>query len=130
MTTVVNVRHDHYDVYIGRGGQWGNPFRIGRDGTREEVIEKYREWILGQPYLLGQFSMLKGKRLGCHCAPHACHGDVLAEMADIDIGELWAEIARLRNIEGAYERLGPRDKEIMDWLINEIRTIERPTPNA
>jgi hypothetical protein len=79
-TTVVNSRREHYDVYIGRGGQWGNPFLIGKDGTREEVIEKYRVWILGQPVLLRQLPMLKGKRLGCFCAPHACHGDVLVAM--------------------------------------------------
>lgn len=81
-TEVVNVRFSHHDVYIGRGGQWGNPFRIGPDGTREEVIEKYREWILDQPELLRQLPMLKHKRLGCHCAPYACHGDVLLKMAD------------------------------------------------
>lgn len=81
-TTVVNCRREHCDVYIGRGGQWGNPFRIGPDGTRTEVIEKYRQWIKGQPVLLAQLPMLKGKRLGCYCAPLACHGDILAEMAD------------------------------------------------
>jgi len=97
-TTVVNVRKSHYDVYIGRGGQWGNPFIIGRDGTREEVIEKHAEWILTQPHLLRQLPMLRKKRLGCHCAPHRCHGDTLKKMADADIGELWAEIARLRHV--------------------------------
>jgi len=81
-TTVVNCRREHSEVYIGRGGQWGNPFRIGPDGTRTEVIEKYREWIQGQSVLLAQLPMLKGKRLGCYCAPLACHGDVLVEMAD------------------------------------------------
>lgn len=81
-TTVVNVRHGHFDVYIGRGGQWGNPFRIGPDGSREEVIEKYRVWILKQPVLLRQLPMLRNKRLGCHCAPQPCHGDILVEMAD------------------------------------------------
>ena len=82
VTTVVNKRDDFYDVDITRPGQWGNPFFIGRDGTREEVIEKYREWIMTQPQLLTQLPMLKGKRLGCYCAPMPCHGNVLKEITD------------------------------------------------
>lgn len=41
-TTVVNRHKASYDVYVGRGTKWGNPFEIGKDGTRLEVIEKYR----------------------------------------------------------------------------------------
>ena len=44
-TTVVHCKREPYDVYIGRPGPWGNPFEIGTDGTREEVIAKYEEWI-------------------------------------------------------------------------------------
>ena len=88
-TTVVHVR-DGYDIYIGRANgraklkasKWGNPFRIGRDGTREEVIAKYRAWIQTQPDLLAQVHELRGKRIGCWCSPEACHGDVLAELAE------------------------------------------------
>lgn len=82
MIEVVNLRYDSYDVQICRPGQWGNPFVIGRDGDRTKVIEKYREWIQTQPKLLAQLSMLKGKRLGCYCAPLACHGDILKELAE------------------------------------------------
>lgn len=79
---VVHSKRDRYDVYIGRPSKWGNPFAIGRDGTREEVIEKYRAWLLGQPELLAALPELKGKVLGCWCAPQACHGDVLVELAN------------------------------------------------
>lgn len=82
MTTVVNMRHEFWDVNIARPGQFGNPFLLGVDGTLEEVIEKYRAWILTQPQLLAQLPMLRGKRLGCFCAPQPCHGDVLKELAD------------------------------------------------
>jgi hypothetical protein len=82
MTKVVNLRHEFCDVEICRPGQWGNPFKLGRDGTREEVIEKYRLWIQDQPHLLAQLSWLKGKRLGCYCAPLPCHGDVLIELVE------------------------------------------------
>ena len=80
VTKVVNLRKGKYDVYIGRGSKWGNKFVIGRDGDREEVIRKYREWILKNDYLLSCLSELKDKVLGCYCKPLACHGDVLVEM--------------------------------------------------
>ena len=44
----VNLRHDAYDVYIGRPGPWRNPFRIGPDGNRAKVIAKYARWLLQQ----------------------------------------------------------------------------------
>jgi hypothetical protein len=82
MTTVVHCKRETYDVYIGRPSPWGNPFEIGRDGTRADVIKKYRAWIVEQPALVAALPTLKGKRLGCWCAPAACHGDVLAELAE------------------------------------------------
>lgn len=70
------------DVFIGRPSKWGNPFVIGKDGDRAEVIAKYRAWIATQPHLLAALPELRGKRLACFCAPQACHGDVLAELLD------------------------------------------------
>jgi len=85
-TVVVNLRSGPYDVYIGRGagerGPWGNPYQIGRDGDRTQVIALYRQWIMQQPHLLALLPTLRGKRLGCFCKPAACHGDVLAALAD------------------------------------------------
>ncbi len=43
---VVHCKREPYDVYVGRPSKWGNPFREGRDGTREEVVVKHREWII------------------------------------------------------------------------------------
>lgn len=85
-TVVVNARKEPYDVYIGRAqgerGRFGNPFVVGQDGTREEVIERYAAWLHKQPDLLALLPTLRGKRLGCWCKPAACHGDVLAQLAD------------------------------------------------
>lgn len=84
-TTVINLSNNHRGeeyVRICRPSRWGNPFKIGRDGTREEVIRKYEAYILTRPDLLAQLPTLKGKRLACWCAPFACHGDILARMAD------------------------------------------------
>ena len=83
---VVNLRKERYDIYIGRGSKWGNKFVIGKDGDREEVIKKYREWILSNKELLGSLHELKGKVLGCFCKPKACHGDVLVELVN-ELGE-------------------------------------------
>lgn len=81
-TTVVNLKDTHYDVRIDRKTKWGNPFVVGRDGTREEVIQQYADWIIDQQHLIDALGELKGKRLGCWCKPQACHGDVLARLAD------------------------------------------------
>lgn len=79
---VVHCKKSRFDVYIGRPSKWGNPFKIGIDGDREQVIEKYRKWLLSNPALLRCLSELKGKVLGCWCKPDACHGDVLVEYAN------------------------------------------------
>lgn len=83
-TQVVHCRKADYQVYIGRGSKWGNPFKIGPDGSRKDVIKKYREWILEpeRASLRESLHELRGKILGCYCKPLACHGDVLAELAD------------------------------------------------
>ena len=81
-TTVVHCKKSKYDVYIGRPSKWGNPFAIGKDGTREEVIQKYRAWLLTRPELMNSIHELKDKILACWCHPQACHGDVLAELAN------------------------------------------------
>ena len=81
---VVNRRKESFDIYIGRPSKWGNPFVIGKDkdGTREEVIIKYRKWLLSNPVLLKQLPELCGKTLGCYCKPLPCHGDVLKNLAE------------------------------------------------
>ncbi len=81
-TKVVNVRFESYDVYIGRPSKWGNIFMIGQDGTREQVVKKYENWIRNKPKLMKELSELKGKRLGCYCSPRLCHGDVLIKILE------------------------------------------------
>jgi len=71
-----------YDVRIDRRTLLGNQFHIGRDGSRAEVIAKHMaewRWLLANPetrgWALTMLREMKGKRLGCHCKPLACHGD-------------------------------------------------------
>lgn len=89
-TKVVNKHHGvPYDVYIGRGSIYGNPFSHMKNtkaefivGSRHEAVEAYREWVQTQPEILAEIPKLKGKTLCCFCAPLACHGDILVELAD------------------------------------------------
>jgi hypothetical protein len=78
------------DVYVGRPTKWGNPFTHLTNSSqaqyivesREEAIEAYKEWLLGQPELLEQIKDLRGKNLVCWCAPKACHAEILLELAN------------------------------------------------
>ena len=94
-TKVVNIRNtDRFDVYIGRpnrkygqsGSKYRNPFHIGKDGTRVQVIHLFENWLrdgicMGH-YTLEFLAALFGKVLACFCAPLPCHGDVLAYYAN------------------------------------------------
>jgi hypothetical protein len=52
------------------------------DAERERAINAYREWVVAQPELMSSLEELRSKRLGCWCAPKACHGNVLIELLD------------------------------------------------
>jgi hypothetical protein len=80
MIKVVHCKKNPFDVYIGRPSKWGNPFVIGPDGTRGEVIQKYEEYLRKSPELLSALPELKDKILGCWCAPKPCHGEVLVKL--------------------------------------------------
>jgi hypothetical protein len=87
-------REERFDVYIGRGTPWGNPFPIGLGGTgdsREVVIEKYKTYffddVISNPEKRKALLSLRGYRLGCHCKPLACHGDIIASFLNSYEGE-------------------------------------------
>jgi hypothetical protein len=74
-------------VRIARPSIWGNLYKIGEHGTREEVIEKYWTWLWlpKQQRLRERLPELRGKVLGCWCYPEACHGNVLIEAANLSL---------------------------------------------
>ena len=80
---VVHCKKSAFDIYIGRPSKWGNPFVLGRDGTRSEVVAKYEAWLRMQPHLMSSLHELRGKKLGCWCSPLACHGDVLVKLCHL-----------------------------------------------
>ena len=98
---VVHHRKAPYDVFIGRtrrGNRWSNPFTdqsadtlaAVRVGSRAEAIAAYRDWLTGVRSVPGMtpprrdqiIRELRGRVLGCWCAPRSCHGDVLAAIAN------------------------------------------------
>jgi hypothetical protein len=87
-TRVVYATTEPYDVYIGRRclwhgleeSKWHSPFVVGRDGSQEDVVRKYRDYIWTRRDLLMDLRELKGKTLGCY--PGESHGYLLAELAD------------------------------------------------
>ena len=86
---VVHNKKEPFDVYIGRPSKWGNPYSH-QEGTlaefkvetREEAVQKFKEYLLNNKELMESLPELKGKILGCWCAPKSCHGDILLEMAN------------------------------------------------
>lgn len=79
---IVHCKKEAYDIYIGRPSKWGNPFLIGIDGDREDVVSKYEAYIMSDHKLLESLHELEGKILGCWCSPKACHGDILKIMVE------------------------------------------------
>jgi hypothetical protein len=65
---------------------FGNPFKIGKDGLRAKVLASYRRYALERMKTDAEYRdavlNLKGKILGCWCAPEGCHGDILKEIAE------------------------------------------------
>jgi hypothetical protein len=70
-------------VYVGRPTKWGNPFVIGRDGNREQVVTLFGKYLNDRPELIAAArAELRGRDLVCFCAPQLCHADVLRVIAN------------------------------------------------
>jgi hypothetical protein len=87
---VVHCKKSPHDVYVGRPSEWGNPFseKSGtmakyRVKTRAIAIARFEECLLSQPELVKRVKAeLRGKILGCWCAPKDCHADIIARIAN------------------------------------------------
>lgn len=74
---------------VARPSPLGNPFRIGVDGDRAQVITKYRAWfekaltederVQAKVEMIADEAARRDVTLLCHCAPEACHADVIAD---------------------------------------------------
>lgn len=80
---VVNLKKEPYDVFIGRGSKWGNPFPMKNKSKeeRDRVCDLYEDYFLKSD-LVNHLEELKGKKLGCYCKPARCHGDFIAKQVN------------------------------------------------
>lgn len=70
-------------VYIGRPTKWGNMYKAGVDGNRDECIKKFEEFVRHNKWFRNMARKeLAGKDLACSCKPLSCHGDILLEVAN------------------------------------------------
>ena len=80
---VVNIKNQKYDIYIGRGSKWGNPFKMKNNSKEERnrVCDNYEKYFFSTK-LPFDIHELHGKILGCFCKPERCHVDFLAKLAN------------------------------------------------
>lgn len=128
---VVHCKREPYDVYVGRGrgSRWGNPFKSPRDGTREQVIAKYERWLLNQPELMATLPELRGKVLGCWCAPKPCHADVLVRLANAPLPSAPAPAAQSNgepHVLAGYQVGGERRFIVVQRIRGAIRVGDLP----
>lgn len=115
---VVHCMRAAFDVHVGRPSLFGNPFILGRHGDRPTVVARYRRWLLTgeagdcreateqrRRAILAALPSLRGKTLGCWCAPKLCHGDVLAELANQEEGGMREIIGELEDHWTHYEAI-------------------------
>jgi len=86
---VVHCKKEPFDVYVGRGSVWGNPYShkggtLAEEvvGSRSEAVKKYEKYLLSNEELMSRLPELKGKTLGCWCSPLRCHAEVLLKYAN------------------------------------------------
>lgn len=75
-------------VYVGRPTIYGNPFRIGPDGARDKVIEKFSEYFHHRMKTDARFrgaleKLRNAEALACWCAPLPCHADIIAAWLEV-----------------------------------------------
>lgn len=95
MITIVNRSRTDLGVYIGRPSIFGNPFEIGKDGTRSEVIDKFEAYFVERlekdPLFKKEFDKLvemarSGELcLACWCVPQRCHGEVIKKYIEREL---------------------------------------------
>lgn len=78
---VINCKKEKYTHFIGRPSPLGNPFIIGRDGTREQVVIKFKHYAVNNSEIMELIRQLpENAVLGCFCAPQDCHGYAIKEI--------------------------------------------------
>jgi len=115
-----NVKDKPKDaVYVGRGTPYGNPYRIGRHGTRKEVINLFKLKTL--PFI--DVSDLKGCDIVCHCAPKACHGKSILRKANADpITRFKGEYTFLSNFYPSPRKIAFKKYATVEHIYQALKT--------
>merc|ERR1719461_1286257 len=114
-----------FDVYVGRKNRrfksefdykFGNPFPITKKMDRKAVCKAHKDWLLKNDALLREVRQnLKGKTLGCFCAPKQCHGDFLAEVANSD---QYSYLDQLKPAKAVLKADSKASKKIVDPIMD------------
>ena len=79
------------DVYIGNEisnsswqlteSKWHDPYHTRWDLLPSQRLQKYKVYIMNNPYLVKSLEELRGKHLGCLCkSQEYCYGNVLVDL--------------------------------------------------
>ena len=93
MIKIINLKNNKEECFkIDRSSIFGNPFIIGKDGNRDEVIDKYKKYFLNRikedlhfrfcVKQLIDYAEDNDLVLGCWCYPKKCHGDIIKEFIE------------------------------------------------
>ena len=134
--STVNVKEwvkERNNVYIGRAkgtllpeSKWANPFKIADWGSRETVVKLYKQYLLEDEELLNSLGDLKGKNLGCWCAPNLCHGDILHHLlllhpANVTMGD---DQLTLNSVQTLIQTLLEKsNQQIMKHITEQFTTL-------
>jgi hypothetical protein len=142
-TKVVNLKHAPFDVYIGRAGHgeaglFGNPIKKGGrcqecgdvHETGGATLPCFEKYFLRRVETDADFRQevlaLRGKTLGCFCAPRPCHGMLISTWIDKQFGgSTHFDLDALKNSKNVFEQnlhaqvqaLSPSQRDLLDtWL--------------
>lgn len=133
---VVHCNKDKFDVYIGRGSKWGNPYsHLARSAalyqvdTREEAIQCHEQYLLEHPELIKAAQVeLPNKILGCYCAPLSCHGETLIKYANTKTfyyAALESEFNAVKDADyTSFSKAPLKDRKGIFYLLSNKRYIE------
>lgn len=87
MRRVKGWRKPEGAIYVGRPTRWGNPYRVGTDGSAAECVARFEQWCRQRraetPDAFAQWlAPLRGHELACWCGSDTpCHADILRRLA-------------------------------------------------
>ena len=110
------------NLYIGRstnklkGSKWRNRYKLSIFKSRIKVVTLFERYVRHNKNLIQDLGELKGKTLGCWCAPLLCHGQILLQLAEI----YWVGQSTLNNLFPAFPAFGPPKVLVFEATLQEM----------